>query len=85
MAVKHDRNLIDSKCLQISDMYNEMTRRGKLNEDMLKNTINLFNITRKEFQETVQILKSYRKHPCQTIPDGNLQIFLNETCQREEY
>ncbi|KAK6641835.1 hypothetical protein RUM44_013553 [Polyplax serrata] len=71
-------NQFNSFALKISDMYNEMTRRGKLNEDMLKNTINLFNITRKEFQETVQILKSYRKHPCQTIPDDTYDYLLEK-------
>lgn len=51
-------------------MYTEMVRRGKMSEDMLKNSVALFNITRKELQDNIQILKSHRKHTCQTIPDG---------------
>ncbi|EEB20066.1 conserved hypothetical protein [Pediculus humanus corporis] len=62
----------------ISDMYNEMIRRGKMNEDMLKNSINLFNVTRKELQDSVQILKSHRKHSCQSMPDDTYDYLLEK-------
>lgn len=51
-------------------MYNEMSEKVEGNENMLRNSIDLVNITKKELQDDMRSLKSYRKHTCQTIPDG---------------
>lgn len=51
-------------------MYNEMSEKVKGNEHMLQNSIDLVNATKRELQDDMRSLKSYRKHTCQTIPDG---------------
>ena len=53
-----------------------LSEKVKGNENMLRNSLDLVNITKKELQDDLRSLKSYRKHSCQTIPDGKKFIYL---------
>lgn len=71
-------NQFNNLATKLSDMYNEMSEKVKGNENMLRNSLDLVNTTKKELQEDLRSLKSYRKHSCQTIPDDTLDYLIDK-------